>query len=249
MRVTCTHIQSFYLKDLGISYSHQYNSHWCSLNAFLPSILLNDRLKQMWIIEKKIIIKVWQIHLNASVFPHYQNQISLVYILSYKSKHCPFFFNYCYPQGNVVLNLFFGIFSGSFPTSHGYLSPYNSDCKRYHILLSYIFWYQFKKLVKYMFGWKLCQLLYFIIIYISSFTNPLVERLVIKISNSSTCIMHEFVLREKTVNLHFHLNVNKLGTTTNNNLHLLRFFSRYNKGKNCPNGCSSFQILLKSNAY
>lgn len=75
-----------------------------------------------------------------------------------------------------------------------------------------------------MFGLKLCQLLYFIIIYISSFTNPLAERLVIKIINSSTCIMHEFVLREKTVNLHFHLNVNKLGTTTNNNLHPLRFF-------------------------
>lgn len=75
------------------------------------------------------------------------------------------------------------------------------------------------KLVKNMFGLKLCQLLYFIIIYISSFTNPLAERLVIKIINSSTCIMPEFVLREKTVNLHFHLNVNKLGTTTNNNLH------------------------------
>lgn len=31
-----------------------------------------------------------------------------------------------YTHGNVVLNLFFGMFTGSFATSHGYFSPYNN---------------------------------------------------------------------------------------------------------------------------
>lgn len=33
------------------------------------------------------------------------------------------FFSKAYIQGNVVLNLFFEMFSGSLPISHGYFSP------------------------------------------------------------------------------------------------------------------------------
>lgn len=37
-----------------------------------------------------------------------------------------FFFLKTHLQGKVVLNLFFGMFSGSFATLHGCLSPYKS---------------------------------------------------------------------------------------------------------------------------
>lgn len=40
------------------------------------------------------------------------------------------FFSNVYTHGKVVLNLFFGMFSVSFPTSHGYFSPYNNVCRK-----------------------------------------------------------------------------------------------------------------------
>lgn len=45
-------------------------------------------------------------------------------------KSCTFYRKYL--QGKVVLNLFFRIFSGRFPTSHGNLSPYKSVLKYYY---------------------------------------------------------------------------------------------------------------------
>lgn len=43
---------------------------------------------------------------------------------------CNLSFCNVYTHGKVVLNLFFGMFSVSFPTSHGYFSPYNNVCKK-----------------------------------------------------------------------------------------------------------------------
>lgn len=45
-----------------------------------------------------------------------------------------------YTHGNVVLNLFFGMFSGSFATSHGYFSPYNNVWNVMFINIYYILW-------------------------------------------------------------------------------------------------------------